>query len=94
VTNLKISAAILAKIVDGHNVQVVEVEQAFQNRYAGLLEDSRARHKTNPPTLWFVAPTNKGRRLKIVYIQEGKEVHLKSAFEPNAEEERIYLKYA
>jgi hypothetical protein len=94
VKNLKISDSILAKIVSSHYVQRVEVEQAFQNRTAGLLEDARAQHKTNPPTLWFIAPTNKGRRLKIVYIQQGTEVHLKSAFEPNAEEERIYKKFA
>ena len=92
--NLKISAAILRKLKEDHNVEPREVEQAFQNRCAGLLIDKREQHKSNPPTLWFIAPTNKGRRLKIVYIQNGIELHLKSAFDPNAEEERIYAKFA
>lgn len=92
--NLKISAAVLKKLKDDHNVERPEVEQALQNRQAGLLEDKRAQHKTNPPTLWFIAPTNKWRRLKIVYIQTGSDIDLKSAFDPNMEEERIYAKYA
>lgn len=92
--NLKISDDVLEKITKEHNVKVSEVEHAFANRCAGLLEDKRAQHRTDPPTLWFVAPTNAGRRLKIVYMQIGLEIHLKSAFDPNAEEERIYAKYA
>jgi hypothetical protein len=92
--NLKISDDVLEKITKEHNVKVSEVEHAFANRYAGLLEDKRAQHRTDPPTLWFVAPTNAGRQLKIVYMQIGLEIHLKSAFDPNAEEERIYAKYA
>jgi uncharacterized DUF497 family protein len=92
--NLKISDDVLEKITKRHNVNILEVEQAFSNRYAGLLEDKRFQHKTNPPTLWFLAPTNAGRRLKIVYMQIGLEIHVKSAFEPNTEEERIYMKFA
>jgi uncharacterized DUF497 family protein len=92
--NLKISDDVLEKITKEHNVKVSEVEQAFANRCAGLLEDKRVQHRTDPPTLWFVAPTNAGRRLKIVYMQIELEIHLKSAFDPNAEEERIYAKYA
>jgi len=52
--------------------------------------DNRALTKTNPPTLWFLALTNRNRYLKIVYIQKNMEVHLKTAFEPNDEELAIY----
>ena len=91
--NLKISANILAKITTVHAVTRTEVEQCFANRTGKLLQDNRALNKTNPPTLWFLAETNKGRTLKIVYIQNGSEVTLKSAFEPNADERRIYKRY-
>lgn len=53
----------------------------------------RARHKTNPPTLWFLSKTNQGRILKVVYIQHGSKIDLKSAFEPNADEFAIYAKH-
>jgi hypothetical protein len=39
-------------------------------------------------------PTNANRELKIVYVQEAGLVYLKSAFDPNDEERRIYLKHA
>ena len=91
--NLKVSAAVERKLEERHQVTRRDVEQCFSNRAGRLLEDKRARHKTNPPTLWFIACTNRGRRLKIVYIQTGMLVDLKSAFEPNEEEERIYAKY-
>jgi hypothetical protein len=32
-----------------------EIEQCFDNRILGLLQDSREKNKTNPPTLWFVS---------------------------------------
>jgi hypothetical protein len=88
--NLKISDAILAKLRDKHRVERREVETCFMNREGRLLEDVRAKHRTDPPTLWFIAPTNQGRLLKIVYIQTGSVVTLKSAFEPNAAELQIY----
>lgn len=92
--NLRVSAEVLEKLTKKHHVTVTEVEHAFSNRSKGLLFDTREEHKTDPPTLWFIACTNKGRLLKVVYIQIGSEVHLKSAFEPNADEIRIYDKYA
>lgn len=70
-----------------------EVEQCFDNRTGRLLTDIRAKHKSNPPTLWFLAPTNKGRMLKIVYIQGDPHIDLRSAFEPNDVEIAIYAKY-
>lgn len=91
--NLKISPGVLDKLAKRHNVSIKEVEQCFQNRAGRLLQDNRALTRTEPPTLWFIAPTNRGRRLKVVYIQRGSEVILKSAFDPNAAEEAIYRKH-
>jgi hypothetical protein len=91
--NLLITAKILEKLKNKHEVLRVEVEQCFSNRVGKLLIDNRELRKTNPPTLWFLAKTNKGRVLKIVYIQKGSEIHLKSAFDPNATEHAIYAQH-
>lgn len=87
---LNITAGVLAKLKDRHNVSRQEVEQCFQNRTGRLLVDDRALTKTNPPTLWFIALTNRGRSLKIVYIQHGSSIDLKTAYEPNDVEVSIY----
>lgn len=91
--NLNISVKVLDKLKSRHGVLRVEVEQCFHNRSGKLLIDNRELRKTNPPTLWFLAKTNKGRLLKLVYIQKGNEVILKSAFEPNAVEIDIYARH-
>jgi hypothetical protein len=91
--NLRISADVLKKLADRHGVDRREVEQCFANRTGRLLTDIRAKHKSNPPTLWFLAPTNKGRVLKIVYIPNDPYIDLRSAFEPNAAEVAIYSKH-
>ncbi len=91
--NLVLSEHVKAKIANDHNVTIAEVRQCFLNRKGRLLVDNRALTRTNPPTLWFIADTNKVRSLKIVYIQVGLQIHLKTAYEPNEIETAIYLKY-
>jgi hypothetical protein len=91
--NLKISADVLHKLEHKHTVTREEVEQCIANRTGNLLIDTREKHKTNPPTLWFLACTNKLRLLKIVYIQIGDTVELKSAFSPNQTEIDIYSRH-
>lgn len=91
--NLNISESVLRKLKDAHGVGRTEVEQCFLNRQGHLLVDNRALTRTNPPTLWFIACTNKGRALKVVYIQKGSVVELKTAYDPNEEEARIYKRH-
>jgi hypothetical protein len=43
--------------------------------------------------LWFIASTHKGRWLKIVYIQINEVLHLKTAYEPNDVEIKLYKTY-
>jgi hypothetical protein len=76
--NLKITAAIQHKLKTKHLVDVAEVRQCFLNKNGKLLTDNRALTKTNPPTLWFIARTNKNRLLKIVYIQKDMQIILKT----------------
>jgi len=93
VKNLEISLTTLRKLSVKHSVTRQEVEQCFMNRSGGLLMDTRDKHKTDPPTLWFLAFTNEARILKIVYIQIGFKIKLKSAFSPNQTEIEIYNRH-
>lgn len=71
-------------------MSVSDVLDCFANRLGRSLIDTREQHKTDPPTRWFIAETNMGRKLKIVYIHDANGVHIKSAFPPNGTELNIY----
>lgn len=90
---LIISQAIQSKLTKSHAVTRKEVEECFENREGRLLLDPREAHWTDPPTMWFLAETNHQRMLKIIFVQRDHDLFLKSAFDPNAEERRIYKKY-
>jgi hypothetical protein len=90
---IKMSDKIAEKLVRLHSVKAEEVTQCFANREGKYLRDLRAKHETNPPTQWFIAETDYGRKLKIVFIRRDSDIEIKSAFEPNAEELRIYRKF-
>lgn len=91
--HLKISPDILRKLSLKHSVTRQEVEQCFINRVGRLLIDTRENHKTDPPTLWFLSLTDRSRLLKVVYIQIGSTIHLKSAFSPNETEIEIFSRH-
>jgi uncharacterized DUF497 family protein len=88
--NLVVSAQVLVKLRDKHKVSVREIEQCFENLSGSYLEDSREDHRTDPPTLWFIALTNRDRALKVVFMFIGDHVHIKTAYEPNSVELEIY----
>lgn len=90
---IRVSTRILEKLARKHNVKKEEVDQCFANRNGKYLRDPRAEHQTNPPTQWFIAETDFGRRLKVVFIRNGSDIDIKSAFDPNQEELRIYAKF-
>ena len=73
-----------------HDVKECEVHQCFENKCGVFLEDDREENKTDPATLWFIAPTNKERLLKIVFIYDNGNNHIKTAYEPNQVEIDIY----
>ncbi|EOX1789774.1 hypothetical protein [Vibrio cholerae] len=86
--------SIKTKLMIKHGVKISEVEECFSNREKGFLEDKREEHKTDPPTQWFIAETDYGRKLKVVFIQTSDGVSLKTAYEPNEIEQNIYEKHA
>ena len=88
--NLRISPAILEKLEKKHSVRRREVEQCFENKCGLYLVDDREDHKSDPPTLWFVAPTSQGRKLKIIFIYRDGQVHLRSAFDASPSVQRLY----
>lgn len=88
--NLCISEKVIEKLASKHRVTRREVEQCFENLCGKFLTDNRENHKSDPPTHWFIAPTNANRRLKVVFIFKDGNFHLRTAYEPNADEARIY----
>src|SRR3990167_3249369 len=89
--DLCISMEVARKLHEKHGVTRDEIEECFYNRAKGLLEDTREQHQTVPPTLWFIAETDTGRRLKIVFVElEYARYEIKTAYAPNNEEGRIY----
>ncbi|HJV72722.1 MAG TPA: ADP-ribosyl-(dinitrogen reductase) hydrolase [Noviherbaspirillum sp.] len=89
---IRISQKIQEKI-DSRNISQLELWQCFHNIEGDYLEDTRAEHLTDPITQWFVAETDKGRLLKIMFVSRDDGVELKSAYEASDEICRIYRKY-
>lgn len=90
---LKISTRIQKKLREKHGVTNKELFECFENRRGADLFDTRSEHLTDPLTRWFLAYTNHCRLLKIVFIPRGDEMEVKSVYEPNEDEIRIYRKY-
>lgn len=84
------STEVLEKLSNKHQVTDTEVKQCFDNRCGINLVDDRAEHRRNPPTLWFVAETNKGRLLKVVFQYINGNIKIITAYEANQDEIDIY----
>jgi hypothetical protein len=86
------------KLAEKHKVSEDEVRQCFENREGDYLEDPREEHRTDPPTHWFVAETNRLRVLKVVFVarkiktESGSEIRvdIKTAYPANPTEIDIY----
>jgi hypothetical protein len=90
-----ISKKIQKKLTVKHGgITADEITQCFANREYSALIDTREDHQTNPETRWFISTTDYGRKLKIVYVFNGTNTYIKTAYAPREEEERIYTKYA
>lgn len=87
-----ISEEIKAKLASKHDVGEPEVHQCFANRTGLLLIDTREEHRTDPPTHWFIAPTNRGRLLKVCFVPNG-DYYLRTCFPPNKAELALYRKH-
>ncbi|KAB7769326.1 ADP-ribosyl-(dinitrogen reductase) hydrolase [Xanthomonas maliensis] len=88
-----ISEETRAKLGTKHDVGEPEVHQCFANITGKLLIDNRDEHRSDPPTLWFIAPTNRGRLLKVCYVSKGGYFYLRTCYPPNEAELAIYRKH-
>ena len=91
---LHISPKVRQKLAARHNVEIHEIEQCFCNREYSFLTDTREGNKTNPPTMWFIAETDYGKKLKVIFMVINGDVHIKSTFPPNADELNFYTRCA
>ena len=92
---LIISSSVRAKLANKTPpVTESEISQCFANRTKSYLFDKRANNMTNPLTKWFIAETDFGRKLKIAFMPTSEGIVIKTAYDPNTEELRIYNKIA
>lgn len=92
--NFIVSKSTEQKLTSKHGLSIAEVRQAFVNREGGFLEDTREQHRTDPPTQWFVGVTNDGRTIKVVFVQKDGKIVLKTSYDANPTEIRIYERHA
>ncbi|MCK5873840.1 MAG: hypothetical protein KAG82_04040 [Alcanivoracaceae bacterium] len=95
--NIFFSPGVSAKIKSKHSVTEDEVRQCFANVEGGFLLDDREEHRTDPPTHWFMAETDQGRKLKVcfIFVKTGPktgEIHIKTAYTANQEVQNLYRK--
>jgi hypothetical protein len=67
-----------------------EICECFENRCGLYLKELRPEHQTDPPTLWFIAETHYGRKLKVVFVPTTPDLEIKTAYDPNFDELEIY----
>ena len=91
--HLRISPSVREKLKLKHGVSEKEILECFLNREGDTLEDDRDNNKTIPPTQRFVALTNKGRVLKVCFVETIANIEVKTAYDANSDEIRIYAKY-
>jgi hypothetical protein len=96
-------ALIIAKSVeqkiaqDDHgNISLKDVEECVENHNGKFCTDPRPQHasKSGAPTLWFVGETNHGRKLKIMFVREGPDMHLKTAYPATSKIQSMFARYA
>jgi hypothetical protein len=93
---LIISPDIAAKIGSSDHGRVTdkEVRECFQNFAGQYATDDRPQHRTasGKPTYWFVGETNQRRKLKIMFVIDGSDIYLKSAYPATADVESLFLR--
>lgn len=95
---LIIRPAILAKIAqeDHGCISEKEVRECFSNHCGRYCYDNRPQHldRAGNPTPWFVAETNHRRMLKMMFVKDGADMELKSAYPATEKVVAIFRKFA
>ena len=84
---------------DHGNITSDEVQECFANHDGRIALDPRPQHldRAGNPSPWFVAPTKddgSGRTLKIMFVVEGADVELKSAYPATGGVEALFERIA
>ncbi|MHB1569141.1 MAG: ADP-ribosyl-(dinitrogen reductase) hydrolase [Steroidobacteraceae bacterium] len=88
--DFKISQRVIEKLKTKHGIERSEIPECFCNRTGSYFTDTRLDHQTDPPTYWFVAPTDKGRLLKVVFMRYPDYFEIKTAFVPTDGSDALY----
>ena len=95
---LIVPPSIVAKIAtkDHGCITENEVAECFDNHCGRYCLDHRPQHadSNGNPSVWFVASTNHGRCLKIMFVRDGTDIFLASAYPATPEVQRIFSKFA
>ena len=86
------SPAVRDKIRVTHDVDWIEVEEAFFTSAPPYPLDKRPQHKTKPPTQYFIAETFDERLLKVCFTIKDGTIWVKSAFDPDEADIIRFLK--
>lgn len=89
--SIVISAKVRVKLAQKHRVSEREVREAFADQPDTVLLDTREEHASDPPTVWFIASTYNGRKLKVCYIETEEDVIVRTAYDPNEAELRMFF---
>lgn len=61
---------VLQKIADKHQLNISEIDDAFENPLGLTYEDNRPEHRSAPPKLWLIGETlYGGKKIKIVFVE-------------------------
>jgi len=88
----RFSPSVAEKLLQKHNIVPKEVMECFLNREGPTFTDIRLNPQTDPPTMWFVAATDRGRSLKVVYMEFEDAFVIKTAYEPRDGSDVLYRK--
>lgn len=69
-----------------------DIKQCFANLMGNYVEDTREEHRTDPPTKWFVSETDYGRKLKVIFVERGEGIYIKSAYDATVKIQDMYRK--
>ena len=99
--SINISPRVRKKLAERHGVSENEVRQCFTNLDGRYLRDTREEHQTDPPTYWFIAETNRCRKLKVCFMAVKVEtadgtktrIDIKTAFAPDLGDLECWERY-
>jgi hypothetical protein len=86
--NLFMRPGLRKKVKENYGISFKEIKECFLNREKGFLIDERGKY--DYPSLGFVAKTDRGWKLKIIFVYNNGVYEVKAAYPAKEIEEKIY----